>query len=309
MAIVTNALLATMRTGFNAAFQRGQNRAAPMWPTVATLIPSTAAQNTYGWLGQFPKLREWVGDRSFKNMKEHGYAITNKLYESTVGVARTAIEDDSLGVYTPLFEEMGYGASTHPDELVWGLLKNGHATNCFDGQSFFDTDHPVYPEVDGTGSPATVSNNLVPSTDAGTAWFLLDVSRPLKPIIFQERTKPQLQVITNPDSEHVFLKDEIPYGVRYRCNVGFGFWQMAVRSQHALDAAGFEAALLKLQTMKADGGRPLGLGTGGKAGLLLVVPPTLNGAARRVVGVSELPGGGTNPWYDAATVVASPWLA
>ena len=36
--------------------------------------PSSNAQNTYGWLGQFPKLREWVGDRVFRNMKEEGYA-------------------------------------------------------------------------------------------------------------------------------------------------------------------------------------------------------------------------------------------
>ena len=85
-----------------------------------------------------------------------------------MGVTRTAIEDDQLGIYTPLFEEMGYGAATHPDELVFGLLKNGHTTNCFDGQSFFDTDHPVYAEVDGTGAVSLVSNNLVPRSGCRT---------------------------------------------------------------------------------------------------------------------------------------------
>lgn len=308
MAVITSALLNSLRTGFSAAFLRGKTKAAPMWDKVATLIPSTAAQNTYGWLGQFPKLREWVGDRVFKDMKEHGYAISNKLYEGTVGVSRTSVEDDALGIYTPLFEEMGYGAATHPDELVWPLLANGHARTCFDGQNFFDTDHPVYPNVDGTGEAMLVSNNLVPGANPGAAWFLLDVSRPLKPLIFQERTKPELQMISNPDNDHVFMKDEIPYGVRYRCNAGYGFWQMAVRSQHPLTADNFEAALVALQTMKADGGRPLGLGSGGKASTLLVVPPTLNGAARGVVGVSELPGGGTNKWFDAATVVPVAWL-
>ena len=59
MAVITSALLNSLRTGFSAAFQRGKTKAAPMWDKVATLIPSTAAQNTYGWLGQFPKLREW----------------------------------------------------------------------------------------------------------------------------------------------------------------------------------------------------------------------------------------------------------
>ncbi len=311
MAIVTNSLLAGLRTGFSAAFQRGQNRAQPMWQNVATRIPSTSAQNTYGWLGHFPKLIEWSGERTFKSMKEHAYAITNKLYEGTVGVARTSVEDDELGIYTPLFEEMGYGAATHPDELIWAMLAAGNSTNCYDGQYFFDTDHPIYPNVDGTGTASTVSNNLVPSTsaDVSTAWYLLDVSRPLKPLIFQERTRPELQVITNPDNAHVFLNDEIPYGVRYRCNAGFGFWQMAMRSQYALTADSFEAALVAMQTMKADGGRPLGLGSGGKSGLMLVVPPSLNAAARKIVSISELSGGGTNPWHDAATPLAVPWLA
>ena len=77
---------------------------------------------------------------------------------------------------------------------------------------------------------------------------------------------------------------------------GSGRWPYA--ASIALNADSFEQALQALQTMKADGGRPLGLGTGGKSTLLLVVPSTLNGAARKVIGVSELPGGGTNPWYD-----------
>ncbi|MEX6732518.1 Mu-like prophage major head subunit gpT family protein [Pseudomonas aeruginosa] len=47
------------------------------------MIPSTTASNTYGWLGQFPKLREWIGQRVIKDMAAQGYQITNKLFEST----------------------------------------------------------------------------------------------------------------------------------------------------------------------------------------------------------------------------------
>lgn len=93
-----------------------------------------------------------------------------------------------------------------------------------------------------------------------TAWYLLDVSRPLKPFIFQERTTPELQVITNPDNDTVFMKDKIPYGIRYRCNGGYGFWQQAVCCTDDLTADNFELALATMQGFKADGGRPLGLG-------------------------------------------------
>ena len=86
---------------------------------------------------------------------------------------------------------------------------------CYDGKAFFAVDHPVYLNADGSGDAETVSNWLRPAavdgtvTD-GTPWFVLDVSRPLRPFIFQERTAPELQVITNPDNDYVFMKDKIP---------------------------------------------------------------------------------------------------
>lgn len=310
MPIVTDSILSGLRTGFNAAYKRGAGRAPGHWQKVATRISSTSASNTYGWLGQFPKLSEWVGDRAVKDMKEHGYVVTNKLYEGTVGVKRTDIEDDNLGIYAPMFEEMGYAAATHPDELVFGLLGKGFSTNCYDGQFFFDKDHPVAVNVDGTGGNATVSNliDAAESPESKTPWYLLDVSRTLKPLIFQERTSPELQTITDARNDTVFMKDQYLYGVRYRCNVGFGFWQQAVAVRDDLTAANFEKALGLMQSFQADGGRPLGLGTGGKAGTLLVVPPTLYAAARKLIAVELVNGGESNPWYDAATIVNVPWL-
>lgn len=308
MALVTDSLLQSLRTGFRSEFEKAKSQAPSDWAKVATLVPSSAASNTYGWLGQYPKLREWMGDRAIKDIKEHGYSVTNKLYEATVGIKRTDIEDDSLGTYSPLFQEMGYAAATHPDEIIFSLLATGRATNCYDGQFFFDTDHPVFPNVDGTGEAATVSNLLAPADNPGAAWYLLDVSRPLKPLIFQERTKAEITAVTDSKNDHVFTKDEYLYGIRYRCNCGFGFWQQAICSTKPLTATSFEEALVTMQSFKANGGRPLGLGRGGKSGLMLVVPQSLYSAALDVVGVQLLSGGGTNKWYDAATVLNSPWV-
>ena len=209
-----------------------------------------------------------------------------------------------------MFEEMGYAAATHPDELVFGLLGQGFSTNCYDGQFFFDKDHPVAVNVDGTGDNATVSNliDAAESPESKTPWYLLDVSRTLKPLIFQERTSPELQAITDGKNDTVFMKDQYLYGVRYRCNVGFGFWQQAVCSTQELNAANFAAALETMQGFRADGGRPLGLGFGGEAGTMLVVPPSLQSAARRIVSAEQDPDGESNPWYDAATIVNVPWL-
>lgn len=301
MAIITPALLTSLRTGYSKAFQDALAATPTDWEKVATRVPSSNTSNTYGWLNQFPKLREWVGDRVVKDMAAQAYQVQNKLYEATVGVKRTDIEDDNVGVYTPLFAEMGRAARAHADELVFGLLAAGESTLCFDGQNFFDTDHPVYPNVDGTGTAATVSNL---QAGMGAPWYLLDCSRSLKPLIFQERTTPELESLTSTQDEAVFMRDEYRFGIRYRCNAGFGFWQLAYKSKAALDQANFNAAVAAMMSTKADGGRPLGVKP-----THLVVPPALRADALSLIEAMTLSAGQSNPNYKAVEVIVSLWVA
>ena len=300
--IVTPALVKALFTGFRNEFQ-GQLELAPSaYQQIATVIKSTTASNTYGWLGQFPQLREWIGDRVVKGMAAHGYSIINKLFESTVGVKRTDIEDDNLGIYTPLFQESGRAAAVYPDEHSFALLKAGVSSLCYDGQNFFDTDHPVYPNVDGTGTPSLVSNNLVPGSGAVAAWYLLDTTRAIKPLIFQERAKPILTSMTSEEDESVFMRDEYRYGIRARSNVGFGFWQMAVRSTKPLTPASFTDAYDLMRELKADGGRPLNITPS-----LLVVPSVHRSAAMEVVGKARN-ADGDNPNFNLVKVLETAWL-
>lgn len=301
MAIITPDLLTSLRTGMSTIFQASVRDTPTHWAKIATHVPSSTSSNTYGWLGQFPKLREWVGSRVVKDMAASGYSLTNKLYEGTVGVSRVDIEDDNIGIYTPMMQEVGRATATHPDELVFALLAVGHSTLCYDGQNFFDSDHPVYPNVDGTGTAATVSN-VQSGTDP--AWYLLDTSRPLKPLIFQERTKPEIESMTATNDESVFTTDTYRYGVRYRCNAGLGFWQMAYKSKAALTKANFDAARAAMELFKADGGRPLGISP-----TLLVVPPELRAAAQDLILAQQSANGATNTNYKAVDLLVSPWLS
>ncbi|MEY9717862.1 phage major head subunit gpT-like protein [Sinorhizobium fredii] len=285
--------------GFNAAFQAGLASATSMYGQIASTVPSSTKTQEYGWLGKFPGFREWVGDRVVNGLAKHGYALTNKSYENTIGVDRDDFEDDNLGIYTPMFSDFGATAASFPDTLVWGLLKNGFATKCYDGQYFFDTDHPV---LDENGNVTSVANT---DGGAGAPWFLLDVSRPLKPLIYQERKKfNKLIRMDKEDDANVFSKKEFQYGIDGRCAVGFGFWQMAWGSKQTLDAARYATARAALTSMKGDYGRVLAINP-----KLLVVPPSLEGAARKIVGNSLADGGGTNEWYNTAEVLVVPWLA
>lgn len=296
---INTATLRSANVGFNAAFTRGLGMAAALYTSVATVVPSSTKTQEYAWLGKAPRFREWLGDRVVNAMAKHGYTLTNRTFENTIGVDREDFEDDNLGVYTPLFEELGSAARTFPDELVWALLKAGFETECYDGQYFFDADHPV---LDADGDPISIANT---DGGAGTPWFLMDVSRPLKPLIFQSRkTFDRLIRMDKEDDTNVFMRKEFLYGMDGRCQVGFGFWQQAWGSKQTLDAAHYATARAAIAGMKGDYGRPLGLNP-----RLLIVPPSLEGAARRIVGNQLTADGGTNEWYGTAEVLVVPWLA
>lgn len=290
--IINQANLSNLFTGFKAAFNTGFRSAQPMWDKVATQVPSSNKTEDYAWLGQFPRLREWIGDRQVKNLAASKYSILNKSFESTVAVMRDDIDDDQYGVYTPLFAEMGYAAQTHPDELIFALLAAGFATNCYDGQYFFDTDHPV--------AGGTVANT---DGGSGAAWFLLDTRRPLKPLIFQKRKDYNLQVLQDEKDEAVFMRKEYRYGVDARCNAGYGFWQQAWGSKQTLDATHFDAGVAAMLAFKSDDGRPLGVNPS-----LLVVGPTNRAAGRALIEAERLASGASNTNFKAVELYVCPWL-
>ena len=300
MAIVTGTLLTNLFTTFHAAFKKGFGNAKPVWNKIAMRVQSGSRSNTYGWLGNWPGFREWVGDRVVKSMKAHSYAIPNKHFESTVGVDRDDIEDDEIGIYAPMFEEMGRAAHVFPDKLVFGLLKKGFETECYDGQYFFDTDHPVYPEVDGTGTAVATSNMQEGSS---TPWFLLDTSRSLKPLIFQERKQPEFVRRDKSTDDPVFTSNQAQYGVDCRSNVGFGLWQLAFGSKAELTKDNLNKAIASMQEREADGGDPMGVNP-----TILVVPPSLRDVALELVKAERNAAGATNVNRNTVEVLVTPYV-
>lgn len=301
--IVTSAAVAALQVGFKKNFQDAFDATRPLsdFTKVATTIQSSAKSETYGWLGKFPKMREWVGDRVIKDMEGFGYSILNKDFEATVGVDRNDIQDDNLGHYSPLMREMGMSAAQQPDDMIFGLMKLGASELCYDGQNFFDTDHPSF---DAAGAVISVSN-INSSGGIAPYWYLMDCTRPLKPMIYQERQKPQFVSKTDPgNSDHVFMKKEYLYGVDARANAGFGLWQMAYASNAPLDGTSLAAASQAMRELRDSNGRPLGIKPS-----LLVVPPALSAAANRTVKVQLEAGGGTNPNWNVVEVLDTTWLA
>lgn len=295
--LINSANLKTLGVGFKAAFQGGLETAPTDHLDIAMTVTSTTGKEEYGWLGKMPRAREWLGDRVIQNLKAHDYAIKNRDHELTIGVDRNDIEDDNLGMYGPLFSEMGVETGSYECAAVYELLAAGFGTNCYDGQYYFDLDHPV---LDAAGNVTSVAN-----TDGGVgpAWFLLDATRIFRPIIFQRRKAWQFTAKDNADDENVFMRKQFLYGTDARFNVGFGLWQLCWGSKQPLTPANYEIARAALTTMRGDYGRPLGI----KPNILLV-PGALEGAAKNIVTSQLVNGGETNKWAGTATLKVTPWL-
>ena len=299
--IINRANLDTLFKSFNASFRRGLigMQANSMYSTVAMTTMSGTAEEVYPWLGKIPGLKKWIGERTVENLRQHGFAIRNEDFEDTISVDRNQIEDDQYGVYSTMFEALGEAVAAHPDELVWALLKKGFETKCYDGQFFFDTDHPV---LDAAGEATSVSND---GGGNGTGWYLMDLSGVMKPIVFQQRKKADDIVrMDREDDDNVFMRKEFIYGVDCRDNVGFGLWQKSYGSKQGLTAANYKTARAALLGMKGDYGRPLGIRP-----THLIVPPSLEGEGMEILNAERDNAGATNVWRGTAQLVVVPWLA
>lgn len=298
--LVTRGAIATFGRAFNGLFKSAllASAAKTQWGIVAMEVPSTTSKNDYGWLNALPRVRKWIGDRIVKRLAASGYSITNDDYELTVGVKRNDFEDDNLGIYTPIAQEMGNSTNAHYDELVFGAMKDGFANPCYDGQPFFDTDHPI---LDADGNETVFSNF---GGGAGEAWFLVPKGTVLKPVILQKRKDFAFVSKDALTDDNVVFQKEFVYGADARHAVGYSLPQLCWGDKNTLDAAHFNTALQAMMEMKADNGQQLGL-----AEFSLVVGPSNRANGSKIVNSMLIDGGDSNPNYQAATLVVVPWLA
>lgn len=289
--------LRSVYTGLSTAFNARLEATRTLYATVAMTVPSVTAMNEYPKMDDLPGIREWVGDRLIHDLSAQTYIIRNKEFEGTIGVKRSAIEDDQLGFFTPISAQLGQDAAEFPDQLVWPLFKKGNAELCYDGQNFFDTDHPGFNEQ---GNEISVSNF---TAGGGPAWYLVDDTKVVQPMVFQSRKKFKLVPMDRETDSNVFMKGQYLYGVDGRCNAGFGLWQLAHMSKAELTPANYKAAREAMGAIRKKNGQVININP-----VKLVVPPTLEAAARQVVEAQLINGGDSNIWFKTAEVVKVPQL-
>ncbi len=138
-----------------------QDIGASWVPLVSNMFNSNQESETYKWLGQAPALREWVGGRNPKAFRENGIAIANKHFEATMEVLVEELRRDKTGQILIRVREMAQRVNAHWAKLLTALIVAAEATNCYDGQYFFDTDH-------SEGDSGTNDNDVTFAAATGT---------------------------------------------------------------------------------------------------------------------------------------------
>ena len=279
--------LNALKTGLNTAFKEGLKPTGNTedYKKVATVTRSDSDTTNYPWLGKITGLKEWIGNRALDKLKVSGFALKNILYEDTLEIPVTELEDNKIASYGDAARLLGANAAAHPNQLVFALLKKGWTIKGYDGKTFF----LVNRNTDG---------------GSGTPWFLLDASKALKPLIFQVRKNYMTTSLTSDTGDTRFMRNMYLFGVEARVAAGFGLPQFAWGSKQTLNAENYAKGRQKLMAMKGQSGVPIGVMPN-----LLVVPPALEQKAREVVGNERTDAGKSNPWYKTAEILVTPYLA
>jgi len=297
---ITQAQIDALKTTLQANFQKGLINTPSNWEKIARNMPSSSKSNTYAWLSQWPSFRKWVGSRLHKAIAENAYTVSNDKYEATIDVQRTDIEDDTFGQYATVAMGHGEAAARLMDEVIFTALANGWTTNCYDNQYFFDVDHPVYANPDGTGA-VTATSNIQAGTNA--PWYLFCPNAPA--LIMQERMAAVMESQTNANaSTNVFENDVFSFGGRWRGAAAYGFWQCCYGSKAALDAPGFADLYNRMLSQVGDGGIKLGT-----IPTILVCGPTNRVAAENLLLRDRLATGEANINYKKVELLVTPYIA
>jgi phage major head subunit gpT-like protein len=118
-----------------------QNLGASWIPLISNYFDSNQEMESYKWLGMVPAMREWVGGRQAKGLRENGLDIRNKSFEATLEVLVDEIRRDKTGQVMIRVRELAARANSHWAKLLSAFIATGESSVGYDGQYFYDTDH------------------------------------------------------------------------------------------------------------------------------------------------------------------------
>jgi phage major head subunit gpT-like protein len=196
------------------------------------------------------------------------------------------VEDDNLDLYLPAIQTAALQLSNWKNQQAHKVIEQNAAG--YDDVPFFSASHP---------ENGTVVSNY--QAGAGPAWYLLDVSKPVKPWLWWTKIAPKMVPKTSESDDIVFWRDQMVWGARARGGGGYGLWQYAYKSKAPLTPENLEAAELAMRDRVDDTGETLDA-----IPTVLFIPRQLRWDAARVLGPATIDGS-DNLYKDLYRVIVS----
>ncbi|WP_436882614.1 Mu-like prophage major head subunit gpT family protein [Enterobacter asburiae] len=189
---------------------------AKQWPDelVFEVLNKSFTEKCYDGLPFFSD-KHMIGKAQYSNTGKKALdASSVAKAKASYGAARTQL--------SKIKDEDGRPLNIRPTLLVVPPALEDEANTLMTAERLDDGKANIY--------KGTATVLVVPWLTSDTAWFLMDVSRPLKPLIFQQREAPVFVSQTDMNNPDVFNRGEYKFGAEARGAAGFGFWQMAFGS-------------------------------------------------------------------------------
>ncbi|MFT6659912.1 Mu-like prophage major head subunit gpT family protein [Maritalea sp.] len=193
---------------------------------VAMKVSSSEASEDYGWLGAVPAMGEFHNSRSPAEIKEHSFSLANKDFDNSITFKKKDIRRDKKGMIRLRVNDLIGRAEDLSASLISTLILNGATSLCYDGEYFFDTDHPA-------GDGQTQSNKIT-----------FDAVAPAAPTVteFEEAVLKGIQTL-------VGLKDEQGQPInqsatKFTIQVPVGFLGVALKALKAVLGDGGKSAVI-----------------------------------------------------------------
>jgi phage major head subunit gpT-like protein len=142
---ITPASVRDLRVAISMLFANAKKGTMPVWSDFAARVASTTSSTSFPQHAALRRLRRWDGERKPVNGKAYDYRVTAEKFELTASIPLTEIEDDNIGSYNAMVEDMGMQSALWPDDLCFDALIAGETELAFDGKTFFANDHELKP--------------------------------------------------------------------------------------------------------------------------------------------------------------------
>lgn len=129
---------------FNTKFNDVLTNYTPLYTKIATVLPSSAAVETYNWLGLVPNMKKWIGEREIHKLAAEKYTIENFDYANGIEVTRDDLADDKLGLVQRRIGDLAKKGLDAIDAAVANVFNNAFTATgglAYDGQFLVDSDH------------------------------------------------------------------------------------------------------------------------------------------------------------------------